>query len=67
MSQFAEKNPVPPSRVWRVVEAHKKAADGTVPQFSIQDVPKGMEKDVVEFFMKYMPQEERFCVGIGKH
>lgn len=60
------KRPDGPTRIWRVVEGRRKTPDGDVPRFSIQEVPKGLEPEVVDFMERNFITEEPTCVDRGQ-
>lgn len=66
-TNFTWKRPNGPPRVWRVVDGRKKMSDGGIPRFSIQEVPKELNKDVIDFVVKYFITEEVTCVDQSEY
>lgn len=64
-SKSSWKRPEGPPRIWRVYEGRKKSEYGTIPRFSIQDIPEEMIEEVIDFMLKYILEEEDFAVTLG--
>lgn len=59
------KRPEGPQRVWRVVDGRRKMTDGEIPKFSIQELPKELENDAIDFMVEYFCREEPLSVDTG--
>lgn len=68
MSENKEKwsrpNSVPLPTVWRQCSGLRETADGTVPEFRIQDVPEHMHEDIVNFMTTHFCRDEVTCACV---